>query len=285
MKDGKIIVITGATSGIGYEAARKIARLGHTIVGLGSSSKSCLEAELKLSRQSLSGDIRFLACDLSDQDDVRTLAQRLASDYPAIDVLLNNAGTLLVRRTLSNQGIEKTFAINYLSHYLLTRMLIDNLIKASSSRIINVSSAAYKNANIDIEDLSLEHSYTGWRAYSRTKLAMILFTRFLDKKLKDVDITVNSLHPGVIGTNLFSKNSWMGPFLNAGLKLVGKSPEKGAETLVYLATSDEVNGCSGDYYVNSAIEDLLDNAKNETLEQDLWDMSADLCRMSTNLSL
>ena len=284
MTDGKIFVITGATSGIGYEAASKIANLGGIVIGIGSSAKSCRDAELKLNRLSLPGDIRLLACDLSDQDDVRALGRLLAKEYPVIDVLVNNAGTFLVRRTLSKQGIEKTFAVNYLSHYLLTRLLIGNLKKASPSRVLNVSSVAYKGANIDTADLSLNDSYTGWKAYSRTKLAMILFTRFLDKKLKDTDITVNSLHPGVIGTNLFSKNSWVGPFLNAGLKLVGKSPEKGAETLVYLATSEEVNGCSGGYYVNSRLEDLLDNARGESLAQDLWDVSADLCNIPTDLS-
>ena len=278
----KLFLITGATSGIGFETARQIALMGHQVIGVGSSIESCTKANDKMLKSGTK--VEFYVCNLSDPEQIKNFADDIKLKYTKLDVLINNAGVIYLRRLLDSRGIEKTFSINYLSHYLLTRLLLDIMGGSNPTRIINVSSVVHEKARIDFSDLNT-NKYNWITAYGRSKLAQILFTRQLAILLDSRNITVNAMHPGLISTNLISKNGLMGVLLTFGLKLIGKSPQKGVPTLIKLATSNSALNISGKYYVNHKEVKLKPHATDKESAKMLWDISAQLCKLPKELKI
>src|ERR671910_1901640 len=193
-----------------------------------------------------------MLADLSSQEEIRRLADEFKEAHPRLDVLINDAGVFRSKRITTADGIETTFAVNHLAYFLLTNLLLDVLKASAPSRIVNVSSGDHSNGTIDFDDLQGEKGYKGPKAYSQSKLATVLFTYELARRLEGAGVTANCLHPGVVGTNFGSGVSGVFGFMVRALTPLMKSPEKGAETSIYLATSPEVEGSSGKYFVKKA---------------------------------
>lgn len=273
---GKFCIVTGANSGIGFESAKALAKMGARVGLLCRTQAKCEDAKAAILQAVADAELDTFAADLSSQAEIRRVAQEIKQTYPKLDVLLNNAGIVENERKLSVDGIEMTFAVNHLAYFLLTNLLLEHLKAAAPSRIVNVSSAAHFGARMDFDDLQGEKSYSGWRAYSQSKLANILFTIELARRLEGTGVTVNALHPGVIGTKLFRNlgiiNTLAGIFLT--------SPEKGAETSVYLASSPDVEGVTGKYFDNKRMVSPSSAAQNLADAKRLWDISAALTHLS-----
>jgi retinol dehydrogenase-12 len=238
----RIVLVTGATSGIGLETARELARLGAlVIIGARDPGKGRAVAE-EIVRAG--GDAEVLAVDFASLESVRRAARELAARHPRLDVLVNNAGTAVARRETTVDGHERTWQTNYLGHYLLTRMLLPLLRKSPAPRIVNVASEGHRQGRLDWDDLELSRGYGGFRAYANTKLAQVLFTRELARR--EPGILVVALHPGAIGTNIWSA---LPKPLDALLRLVLRSPESGARPVVRLASDPQLPAsASGRYF-------------------------------------
>jgi NAD(P)-dependent dehydrogenase (short-subunit alcohol dehydrogenase family) len=246
--DGKICLVTGATSGIGLATARELVMRGATVVLVGRNPKKCKAEVEKLRRACGEGRADFILADLSCQGDVRNAAREFKERYERLDVLVNNAGAYFVGRSLSVDGLEMTFALNHLAYFLLTHLLLELLKASKTARIVTVASSAHQNGKIDFDDLQGEKHYDWLEAYAQSKLANLLFTYALDRRLRGSNVTANALHPGAVSTGLGSNNSWLKAKLRNLLKPGYISPEKGARTSVYLASAPEVQGVSGRYF-------------------------------------
>lgn len=268
---GKVCLVTGATSGIGREIAAGLARMGATVVLSGRDRAKC-ESAVK----EIGGDTSCLVADLSSQAAVRQLASDFAKEHPALHVLVNNAGIFVAERETTIDGIERTLAVNHLAPFLLTNLLLDSLKSSAPARIVTTSSVAHKGTRMNFDDIQLERSYGGIRAYSQSKLANILFTRELARRLADTQVTANCFHPGGVRTGLMRGNplryraTWAaaGPFM--------LSPEKGADTGVYLASSPEVEGVTGKYFVKRKEEQPSNAALGDEAASRLWKLSEEL---------
>lgn len=274
--DGKTCVVTGASSGIGRAAAVTLARLGAAVV-LVCRDRERGQAALSQVRSASPGTPapELELADLSSQQQVRDVAERLSA-RGRIDVLINNAGLILGERRVTADGLEYTFAVNHLAPFLLTTMLLGTLQASAPARVITVSSAAHTRARLDFDDLQLEHGYNAWRAYSNGKLANILFTRELARRLQGTGVTANCLHPGVIRSRFGNES---GPLSRVGIMIGGPfmlSPEKGADTVVYLASSPEVADASGGYYVKRRLQQPSAAARNDETARKLWRASEEL---------
>jgi NAD(P)-dependent dehydrogenase (short-subunit alcohol dehydrogenase family) len=274
----KVIVITGASDGIGAEAARQLHRAGATVVVVGRSPEKTRRVAEELGARSYVADFARLA-------DVRRLADDLRGDLPRIDVLANNAGGILGKRELTVDGHERTMQVNHLAPFLLTTLLIDVLV-ASRAAVINTSSLGNRLfSRLDIDDLENAAHYTPRTAYGNAKLENILFTRELHRRYHDQGISTAAFHPGVVATNFSSEStSLMRVAYHSPLrKLFLVSPSKGADTLVWLATSTPgVDWQSGQYYEKRAISRRVHpRADDPDLARELWERSADMCRQPT----
>lgn len=269
--NGKLCLITGASSGIGKVAATELARLGARMVLVcRTTEKGRLTAE-EIKKATGNGSIDFLAADLSSQAEIRKLAADYQSRFPAPQVLINNAGLALKKRAISPDGIEMTFAVNHLAYFLLTNLLLDTLKSGGPARIVNVSSDAHHSGSIDFDDLQLERNYSAWRAYSSSKLCNLFFTYELAKKLQGSGVTVNALHPGAVATKIFRD---VPAPLRALILLLTMSPQKGAQTTVYLASSPEVEGVSGKYFKKKAEARSSAASLDAQAAERLWQVSA-----------
>jgi NAD(P)-dependent dehydrogenase (short-subunit alcohol dehydrogenase family) len=273
MMNGKICVVTGASAGIGKETAKALSALGARValVCRNKARGDAAIAEIKAALPNASVDL-FLA-DLSMQQQIRRVADELKSAYPKIDVLVNNAGVIENSRRVSEDGIEMTFATNHLAYFLLTNLLLPNLKASSAARVVSVSSAAHYGATLDFNDLQNEKNYSGWRVYGQSKLANVLFTYELARRLTGTNVTATCLHPGVIGTQLFRNIG----LLNAVAGLFLMTPEKGAATTIYLASSPDAQGVTGKYYDDKKAKVSSGASYNEADAKRLWETSATLC--------
>ncbi|MFO7729245.1 MAG: SDR family oxidoreductase [Spirochaetia bacterium] len=258
------VLITGASDGIGKETARQLSRQGHSIVMIGRDNKKSRSARAEI-QAGAEGEVDLLTADLSDMKSVVILAEQIMNKFSDVKILINNAAIIRTEHILTSDNFEETFAVNYLSHFLLTRKLLDVLKQNAPSRIINVSSMVHESGSIDFDDLQSSRSYNPSRAYAQSKVAMVLFTQELHKRYFKDGISANALHPGVINTKLLH-------VLFSG----GSAVEQGAETPVYLATSKEVEGISGKYFVNKqeAYSRFLEEGESQARR--LWEISEEL---------
>ncbi len=273
--DRKTILVTGATSGIGKVTATELAKQGHHVVLFGRDRQKTDRVCHEITKASKNDKVDMLIADLSDQTSVSKAANWFNTHYPKLDILINNAGLVLGNnRQTSSEGYELTLAINHLGPFLLTRLLFDKLILSEEARIINVASAAYKMAKPDFKNLQLEKDYSPMKAYSNSKLFNIMFTRELARRLgSHPNITTNCVHPGVVGTN-FGRNS--GGVITFMVKLIRPfllTPEKGAETSIFLATSADAATHNGEYFVKKKPENPSHPFMTESNEKMLWAIS------------
>ena len=270
---GKVIVITGATSGLGRIAAVRLAQMGARLV-LVARDWARAEKTLAVLREAGPGQAHTAYfADLSLMEDVKRVGAEIAAAEPRIDVLINNAGSLFSSRQVTAEGLERTFATNHMAYFILTQMLLPSLKAAGQARIVNTASGAHRDNRLDFDDLQTMRGYRAKAAYGRTKLCNILFTRELAKRLAGTGITANCLHPGFVATGLGQRDNGL---VNAIIWVVFRfaaKPEPGAETIVYLASDPEVADVSGEYFYDCRPKLPSDEARNDEAARRLWDES------------
>jgi retinol dehydrogenase 14 len=280
MKGGmgeKVCLITGATSGIGKATAMGLANMGASVVMVGRDRGKGEAVMAEIKEKSPNASVDLMLADVSSQEQIRRLADEFKEAYPRLDVLINNAGVFRSKRLTSADGIEMTFAVNHLAYFLLTNLLLDVLEASAPSRIVNVSSGAQSNGTIDFDDLQGENKeYKGTKAYSQSKLANVLFTYELARRLEGTGVTANCLHPGAVRTSFGRGSSGVFGFMVRALRPFMISPERGAETSIYLASSPEVDGLSGGYFVKKGEARSSDGSYDERIARRLWEVSAEL---------
>lgn len=270
----KICLITGGNSGIGKATALELANMGATVVILCRSKERGEEAVKDIIAQSGNEKVHLLVANLSSQRMVQKAADEFRKKFDKLDVLINNAAVFLPERSETEDGIETTFAVNYLSHFLLTHLLLDSLEASGEGRIINVASK-HNGIKMNFDDLMVKKNYRFYKAVGPTKLGLILFTKELSKKLEGRPITVNSLHPGIIKTNIMHQLPWI---LRTIFGLLSAKTEKGSRTPVYLAASPEVKGVSGLFFSNCKPEKTIGEANDPDTAKQLWDVSMNLIK-------
>jgi NAD(P)-dependent dehydrogenase (short-subunit alcohol dehydrogenase family) len=274
---GKTVLITGANSGIGFEASVAIARLGAEVVMVARDRGRGEAALAAVRARSGSSNVSLLLCDFASLTAVRALAVAFAARHDRLDVLLNNAGSVSDHRRVTEDGVEHTFAANYLSHFLLTNLLLDLLKKSAPARVVNVSSIGHRQGDMDFGNLQFEHGgYAVMKAYGRSKLAQILFTRELSERVKGSGVIVNAIHPGAVGTNIWSHAPWFARPILAIARLFMLSPVAGAEPVVRLAASADVEGQTGGYYERFRLVEPSMLARDPAVAKRLWEESAEL---------
>lgn len=281
--DGKVALVTGATNGIGRVTARELARMGARVllVARDRARGDATAAEIREASGGRAPDV--LLADLSSRSEVRRLAREVRGRATRLDLLVNNAGAIFAERELSADGLEMTFALNHLASFLLTLELLPLLERGLASRIVNVSSVAHRRGSIDFDDLQGQRGYSMWRAYQQSKLANVLFTRELARRLAGRGMTTNALHPGAVasgfgrnGRGFFSRLVVLGaPFL--------ASPEKGARTTLHVATAPELKGVTGRYFSGCRERTPSRAARDDDAALRLWQISENLTAPSTRL--
>jgi retinol dehydrogenase 12 len=279
---GKVVLITGATDGIGKVTARELARSGARVVIVGRSQSKAAAAVSEISEQTGNAEVEYLLADLSVQDQVSNLAEDFRSRYDRLDVLVNNAGAFFMKREMSQDGFEMTLALNHLAYFMLTLLLVDVIKSSAPARIINVSSGAHYAARIDFDKMAKNRGFSGWQGYGESKLANIYFTYELARRLKGTGVTVNVLHPGFVATRFGMNNSRIG-FLLRLFQLGAVTPEQGAETTVFLATSPEVEGVTGKFFVKKEEKASSQVSYDEAAARRLWEMSLEMTHLKADL--
>ncbi|MDQ3860120.1 MAG: SDR family oxidoreductase [Actinomycetota bacterium] len=273
---GKVVLITGGTSGIGKAAAAALAGMGATVVITGRNEERGKRALQEIREESGNDGVELILADLTVQDEVRRLAEELRERHNQLEVLVNNAGLVLSERTETPDGIETQLAINHLAPFLLTNLLLDLLKESAPSRIVTVSSDAHRWAKIDLDDLQSRKRYRGMQVYGKTKLANIMFTYELAERLEGTGVTANCMHPGGVNTNFGNNQGGPMNLLFRLFKPFMRSPEQGADTLIYLASSPEVEGMTGKYLADRKVKAASDAAYDETTRKRLWEASEEL---------
>ena len=292
---GKVCIVTGAASGIGAVTAQALAQQGAAVILVDRDSEKGATTANQIKQQTDSPAVEFMWADLSSQKAIRQLAQQFRSHYQRLDVLVNNAGAIFPRRQETIDGIEMTFALNHLGYFLLTNLLLDTIRASVPARIINVSSRAHARARMNFDDLQSRSSYHGLRAYEQSKLAIVLFTYELARRLEGTGVTVNTLHPGVVATDFATNNGGVvgllmrivatnfasnnggkvGPLMRL-FRLAFASPEQGAQTSIYLTTSPEVEGVTGKYFVKQKAIPSSPASHDTATASRLWQVSAEM---------
>ena len=276
----KTVVVTGASDGIGAVAARKLAAQGANVAIVGRSADKLARVASEIKAESGRDPITFTA-DFTSLDEVRKLAGELLDQLPQIHVLANNAGGLWPKRVETPDGREQTFQVNHLAPFLLTALLRERLAASAPARVINTASTAHRGGRLDLDDLDFSRRrYNQMQVYGTTKLENILFTRELARRLAGTDITTVSLHPGTVATG-FARDSWWAPIVsNYPVKAFFKTPEQGADTLIWLATAPTSELEAGGYYVNRKLGSPTKTARDDAIAADLWIKSAELVGVS-----
>lgn len=278
---GKIVLITGANSGIGKATAVALAKMGAKVVMMTRLKERGEIARQEVIATSGNSDIDLMQCDLADMASIRSFAAEFHSKYEQLDVLINNAGIYVAERQETADGFEYQIGVNHLGHFLLTHLLMDLLKKSAPARIINVSSGAHIGGRINFDDLHLTKRYSSWKSYAQSKLANVLFTYELARRLEGTGVTANCLHPGFVKTRFAvdRKTEKVSPMMKVS-SLFSIPPEKGAETSVYLASSPEVEGVSGKYFVRMKAASSGRNSYDPVIARKLWDLSVHLTKLN-----
>jgi len=277
---GKVCVITGATSGLGLEAADRLARLGArlVLVGRDKARGEVALARLRAAAPNIQASIYY--ADLSLMSEQKRVATEIRAAEPKIDVLINNAGALFTSRHETDEGLELTFALNHMAYFVVTNLLLDRLQAAGNARIVSTSSAAHVGQKLDFDDLQAAKHYSGYRVYGRSKLANILFTRELARRLSGGKVTANCLHPGFVATRFGGGNGLLSR-IGIRIAMLGAiKVEQGAETIVYLASSPEVEGFSGGYYRQRRLAQTSPEGQDFDAARRLWAESARISGMT-----
>jgi NAD(P)-dependent dehydrogenase (short-subunit alcohol dehydrogenase family) len=270
---GKVCIVTGANTGIGKETALGLAKLGANVVMVCRDRDRGEAAQLEIKQKSGNQQVDLMLCDLSSQNSIRHFAETVIRQRARVDVLINNAGIVLRQRSMTEDGLESTFAINHLGYFLVSNLLLDLLKKSAPSRIVNVASAAHKFGRLDIKGWPTGRDYSAFGAYANSKLANILFTYELARRLNGTSVTANCLHPGAVGTNLFRG---LPKFIQALIKLATISPGRGAATSIFLASSPEVQGVTGKYFARRRQQESSEESRNQEAARQLWELSSEL---------
>jgi retinol dehydrogenase-12 len=275
--DGKIVLVTGATNGIGKVAALELAKKGAVVTIVGRNAGKTAATAAEISKVSGNPTVEFLLADLSVMAQVRRLAGEFRQNHDRLDVLVNNAGAYFTQRQLSADGYEMTFALNHLSYFLLTDLLLDLLKASASARIVNVSSGAHNLGPLDFNDLMTEdYGMAGFKAYGRSKLANVMFTYELARRLEGSGVTVNALHPGGVNTGFGKNNAGL---VQLAMKIFGRfslTPEQGAQTTIYLASAPEVAGITGKYFDKCKAVPSSEASYDQAAQRKLWEISEKL---------
>ena len=272
------ILITGGTSGLGYRTAYILAHESkNKIILIGSNNKKGQQAVERLIYETENKNLRFIKADLSSINEIRLLAKDLIKEK--IDILINNAGALFYSRNESIDQIEKTFALNHLSYFALTNLLLKYKVIKNGGRIINVASGAHRGIDIDFNDLEMSNNYNGWKCYKKSKLCNILFTKKLSDLTSKNNITVNCLHPGFVKTEFGKNNKGV---ISLAIKLLMNffaiTVEEGAKTIIHLANSEDVKDITGKYYYKSKIKQPSQYAENKSSADQLWNKSIEMLK-------
>lgn len=274
---GKTVLITGGTGGIGRATAVGLASLGARVGITGRDRERAEKAAAAIASESDNPAIEVFVADLSSQREVRRLADEVLAAYPRLDVLVNNVGGFWAHRHVTADGLEHTFALNHLAPFLLTHLLLERLTASAPARVVTVSSGAQSMGSIDFDDLMGERNYSGQRAYNQSKLANVMFTYELAKRLQGTGVTATALHPGLTNTAFSAEDPAMGLLVKILRPFMG-SPSRGADTAVYLASSPEAEGLSGKYFSKRRIKRTHESAYDAATTGRLWDVSAALVR-------
>jgi NAD(P)-dependent dehydrogenase (short-subunit alcohol dehydrogenase family) len=270
---GKTVLLTGATSGIGLEAGVELARQGAHVVLVGRD-EGRTRAAVEAVRTRAGAGADHLLCDFSQQSAIRELAKTYADRFDRLDVLVNNAGGVHRSRSLTQDGVEMTFAVNHLGYFLLTNLLLDLILASSPARVVSVASVGHRSGTLDFDDLGFERGYSTLKAYGRSKLANVLFASELARRLDGTGVTSNSLHPGAVNTNIWP--GWSKPILRLFLQRRFISSERGAEPIVRLASDPELQDVTGRYFERHRQVDPSQLAQDPAVAARLWDVSAEL---------
>ncbi|MGQ0508857.1 MAG: SDR family oxidoreductase [Myxococcaceae bacterium] len=276
----KTIVITGATNGIGKEAALALARKGHHLVLAARDQARAERVRDELKAAAPGAEVELVLGDLSRPSEAARMAAELRHRLGRLDVLINNAGAYFAKRETTPDGYEKSFALNHLGYFVLTSSLLELLERSAPARIVSVSSDAHRAGKIDFEDLQFARRkwVGGWSAYSQSKLANILMTRELARRLVGKNVTANAVHPGFVASGFGHNNSGAWNWFLKGLQVVARTPEKGAETIVHLATSPDVEGVTGKYFHDLKERHPAPQALDDDSAKRLWEISEGLIR-------
>lgn len=276
---GKSCVITGGTDGIGKATAMGLAKMGASVVIIGRNQGRGEAARDEIRADTQNPNVDLMQADLSSQASIRQLAMDIRGKYPQLHVLINNAGIAPIRRSVTADGIEMIFAVNYLAPFLLTNLLLDRLIESAPARVVNVAGDFHRKASLNFGDLMSEKDYNNTRANNQAKLALIMFSYELARRSAGKKVVVNCLHPGAVGTNGPLKDPDLSPFARFLYSLVKPffaSPEKGAETSIYLASSPECQEVTGKYFIKKSPVASSPESYHEEISRHLWEVSVSL---------
>ena len=275
--NGRTCLITGATDGIGKEAAIELAKKGCNLILIGRNKEKGEKVVEQIRKVADSYvDIDYFTADLMLMKEVSRVADEVSRKYPKIDVLLNNVGAYFAFRGLTEEGFERTFALNHLGYFLMTKKLLPLVEKSNYKRIVNVSSSAHYGIDFEFDNLNGEKKYSGFDIYKKSKLANVMFTYELAKRVKDKGITANCLHPGFVSTNFGKNNNFLWRnVIRVAMWLTAINVKDGAKTSIHLACSDEVKDITGRFFANCEVKKGSSKAKNEEHNQRLWDISED----------
>jgi NAD(P)-dependent dehydrogenase (short-subunit alcohol dehydrogenase family) len=277
---GKICMVTGATSGIGRETALALARTGAEVVVVGRNREKSEFTVSSIKKETSNNAVEYMLADLSSQAEIHQLVESFKSGHDRLDVLVNNAGGFFLFRKESVDGIEMFFALNHLAYFLLTNLLLDTIEASAPARIINVSSGSHLRAKINFDDLQNRRGYWGPRVYGESKLANVLFTYELARRLEGTGVTVNALHPGFVATNMGANNGWIVRLVRPLMNLKAIDVEQGARTPVYLATSPEIEDVTGKYFYKCREVSSSEASHDEAVARRLWQVSAEMTGLS-----
>ena len=276
---GKTIVATGATSGIGEVAVLELARMGARIVFIARDEGRAEATLRRLEAIAPRLGHRVHLADLSRMAETRRVGAAIAAGEPRIDVLINNAGAMFADRRVTPEGLELTFALNHMAYFLLTSALRERLAASAPARIVSTSSSAHQGSRLDFNDLQCARGYNGWKAYGRSKLANILFTRELARRLAGTGVAANCLHPGFVATRFGDASGGWTSRLMPLARSFAITAERGADTIIHLASSPQVEGASGAYFVKRKIAQPSAAARDESAAKRLWKASEKLAEM------
>jgi retinol dehydrogenase-14 len=279
---GKVVLVTGGTGGIGKATAIGLATLGARVAITGRDLARAEQAAVGIRAASGNPAVDGFAADMSSQTEVRRLAVAVLNAYPRLDVLVNNVGGFWAHRHETADGLEHTFALNHLAAFLLTNLLLDRLKASAPARVVTVASHVEAEGRIDFDDLEGARKYSGQRAYSQSKLASVMFTNELARRLQGTGVTANSLHPGVVRTDFGAEDqAWLFTVVSKVVLPFLKTPAQGAQTSIYLASSPNMDGVTGEFFANGKPKTANKVAYDTDMTARLWNVSADLVGMTS----